>query len=62
VNLEWRLADVRGEKDWGSIETGKLADMVVISKDYARCSKDETKDIEAVRTVIGGKVVYDRIP
>jgi predicted amidohydrolase YtcJ len=50
------------EKDRGSIETGKFADMVVISKDYVRCPEDEIKDIEAVRTVIGGKVVYDRLP
>ena len=49
------------EKDKGSIEPGKLADMVVISKDYLRCPVDEIKDIEALRTVVGGKVVYDRL-
>lgn len=50
------------EKETGSIETGKLADMVVISKNYATCPEDEIKDIEALRTVVGGKVVYDRLP
>ena len=49
------------EKDRGSIEPGKLADLVVISKDYARCPEDEIKDIEALHTVVGGKVVYDRL-
>jgi predicted amidohydrolase YtcJ len=48
------------EKDRGSIEPGKLADLVVISKDYAKCPEDEIKDIEALLTVVGGKVVYDR--
>ena len=49
------------EKDKGSIEPGKLADLAVISKDYATCPENEIKDIEALRTVVGGKVVYDRL-
>ena len=49
------------EKDKGSIEAGKLADLVVVSKDYATCPEDEIKDIEALRTVVGGKVVYDKL-
>jgi predicted amidohydrolase YtcJ len=49
------------EKEIGSIEPGKLADLVVISKDYAKCAEDEIKDIEALRTVVGGKIVYDAL-
>jgi predicted amidohydrolase YtcJ len=49
------------EKEKGSIEPGKLADFVVLSRDYANCPEDEIKDIEALRTVVGGKVVYDRL-
>jgi predicted amidohydrolase YtcJ len=49
------------EKEKGSIEPGKLADLVVITKNYATCPEDEIKDIEALRTVIGGKVVYDKL-
>jgi predicted amidohydrolase YtcJ len=44
----------------GSIEPGKLADFVVISKDYQTCPVEEIKDIEALRTVVDGKVVYER--
>jgi predicted amidohydrolase YtcJ len=44
----------------GSIEPGKLADFVVISKDYLTCPEDEIKDIEALMTVVDGKVVYER--
>ena len=46
------------EKLKGSIEAGKLADMVVISKDFLTCPVDEIKDIEAVVTIVDGKVVY----
>ena len=46
------------EKLKGSIETGKLADFVVISKDFATCSVDDIKDIDALLTVVGGKTVY----
>ncbi|HKE22620.1 MAG TPA: amidohydrolase [Bryobacteraceae bacterium] len=49
------------EKQKGSIEPGKLADFVVISKDYLRCQEDEIRNIEALRTVIGGKIVYDKM-
>ena len=48
------------EKSKGSIEPGKLADMVVISKDYLQCPVDEIKDIEALVTVVGGRVVYSK--
>ena len=46
------------EKTKGSIEPGKLADFVVISKDYFSCPVDEIKDIDALQTVVGGKSVY----
>lgn len=46
------------EKRKGSIEPGKLADMVVISKDYLDCPVDEIKNIEAVETIVDGRTVY----
>jgi hypothetical protein len=48
------------EKETGSIEPGKLADMVVISKNFATCPEDEIKDIEALQTIVGGRVIYRR--
>jgi predicted amidohydrolase YtcJ len=48
------------EKQVGSIEPGKLADMVVITKDFATCPEDDLKDIEALQTILGGKEVYRR--
>ncbi len=46
------------EKERGSIEPGKLADMVVIDRDYLTCPEPEIKEIQPVMTMIGGKIVY----
>ncbi|MCI0387758.1 MAG: amidohydrolase [Acidobacteria bacterium] len=46
------------EKMKGSIEPGKLADLIVITKDFLSCTPDEIKEIETLLTVVGGKVVY----
>jgi hypothetical protein len=42
----------------GSIVEGKLADFVVLADDPHTVSKDRIKDIQIVRTVVGGSVVY----
>ena len=42
----------------GSIETGKLADMAILTDDILTCSVDKIKDIESVMTIVGGKIVY----
>ena len=42
----------------GSITPGKLADFVVLSADPHTVSPDKIKDIKVVRTVTGGKAVY----
>jgi len=46
------------EKERGSLELGKLADLVVLSKDYFRVPVEEIGEIEAVITIVGGKPVY----
>jgi predicted amidohydrolase YtcJ len=44
----------------GSVEPGKLADLVVLSADYATVPEDQIKDIKADMTIVGGKVVFQR--
>lgn len=46
------------EDDLGSIEAGKLADFVVLDRDYMSVPEDEIKDLSAVMTVVGGAVVW----
>jgi predicted amidohydrolase YtcJ len=42
----------------GSITPGKLADFVVLSDDLFAVEKEKIKDIQIVRTVVGGLTVY----
>lgn len=43
----------------GSIEPGKLADLVVLSDDPTRAPPDRIKDIKIEMTIVGGKVVWE---
>jgi len=47
------------ENNLGSIQAGKLADLVVLDRDYLTIPADQIKDIKPVMTVVGGRVVYD---
>jgi hypothetical protein len=42
----------------GSIEPGKLADLVVLDGDPLTCPEDEIKDLPVVSTVLGGRVTH----
>lgn len=42
----------------GSITSGKLADFVVLAEDLHTVDQEKIKDIEIVRTVVGGATVY----
>jgi predicted amidohydrolase YtcJ len=47
------------EKDKGSLEPGKLADLAVLSQDILQISLQDLPKTESVLTMVGGKVVYD---
>ena len=47
------------ENNLGSIQAGKIADMVVIDRDYLTIPADQIKDIRPVMTIVGGRIVYD---
>ena len=48
------------ENNLGSIQPGKLADMVVIDRDYLTVPADQIKDIKPVMTIVGGRPVYQK--
>jgi predicted amidohydrolase YtcJ len=47
------------EKVKGSIEVGKYADLIVLSKDYLNGPVDNIKNIQVELTMVGGRVVYN---
>jgi len=49
------------EKRKGSIEVGKLGDLVLLSDDLLTCDAERIKDIQPLATVVGGKVVHDAL-
>ena len=48
------------EKLKGSLETGKLADITVLSRDIMTIPEDEIPATDVVYTIVGGKVAFDR--
>jgi hypothetical protein len=48
------------EDQRGSLEAGKLADLVVLDRDYLTCPEDEIKAIEPVTVILDGKIVYEK--
>ncbi len=48
------------EDDKGSLEVGKLADMVVLSQDLLTIDPERTLDTEVEMTILGGNVVFER--
>jgi len=47
------------EKDTGSLEPGKFADLAVLSQDIFSVSPPELPKTDSVLTMVGGKIVYD---
>jgi predicted amidohydrolase YtcJ len=53
---------VFAERGLGTLEPGKLADLVVLSEDITRPTRrDSITDAEVLLTVVGGRVVYDAL-
>lgn len=48
------------DKDKGSITPGKLADMVLLSDDIFTIDPAKIRDVTVIKTIVGGRVVWDR--
>lgn len=48
------------EQDLGALQPGKLADFVIIDRDLTTIAPETIRDARVMRTVIGGKTVYER--
>jgi predicted amidohydrolase YtcJ len=60
MHTTWAAYMQFAEQERGSIEVGKLADLVVIDRDFLTCPVDEIKDIEPRMTIVEGKIVYQK--
>jgi predicted amidohydrolase YtcJ len=47
------------ENNLGAIQQGKLADLVVLDRDYLTVPADQIKNIKPVMTMVGGRVVFE---
>ncbi|MBI4481700.1 MAG: amidohydrolase family protein [Acidobacteria bacterium] len=61
IMTRWGAEYVLREKELGSIEVGKLADLVILDKNPLdpRVPDEALSDIKVVQTLIGGQVAYD---
>ena len=55
VNAAYTL---RQETQTGSLEVGKLADMIVLDRNFFEIPEEDIANIEVLQTVVGGKEVY----
>ncbi|MCE3604397.1 amidohydrolase [Massilia sp. P8910] len=49
---------LRQEGQVGSLEVGKLADLIVLDRNFFQIPDEEIADIKVLQTVVGGKVVH----
>lgn len=48
------------EKEKGSLEVGKLADLILIDRDFLTCPLEDLPRTQVLLTMVGGRVVYRR--
>jgi predicted amidohydrolase YtcJ len=48
------------EANLGTLEPGKLADLVVLNRDYLDIPAAEIMQIQSVMTIVGGRIVYQQ--
>jgi predicted amidohydrolase YtcJ len=60
-SFTWNAAyAAHAEKDLGSLEVGKLADMVLIDKNIMTVEPKDILTTQVIATIVGGEVVYQR--
>lgn len=55
----WSAEQLAEERDLGSIERGKEADLLIIDKDYMTVPIDEIEQIQVLLTMVGGKIMHE---
>lgn len=55
----WNAYAAFEEQEKGSLSVGKLADIVVLSKNLLNCPAEEILTARVLKTILGGKVVFE---
>ncbi len=56
INAAYELHE---DANVGSLETGKLADFIVIDRNFFDVPAEQIANIKVLQTVVGGRVVYE---
>ncbi|WP_395743433.1 amidohydrolase [Prosthecobacter sp.] len=51
---------LKSEKNTGSLEPGKLADIILVDRDPLTCPIDDLTQTQVLKTWLGGKVVFEK--
>ncbi|NBK26530.1 MAG: amidohydrolase, partial [Spirochaetia bacterium] len=51
---------VNREFELGSLQTGKLADVIILDRDLFQVSPEEIRDTKVMTTVFDGKIIYQK--
>jgi predicted amidohydrolase YtcJ len=54
----WSAELLLKDKEIGTLETGKLADFIVLDKDYFAIPAEQVHTLHTLLTVVGGKTVF----
>lgn len=54
----WNAYGSHQEADFGTLEPGKRADLVVLTEDVFACPEEAIKDIQPVLTMVDGQIVF----
>ncbi|MBI3940039.1 MAG: amidohydrolase family protein [Acidobacteria bacterium] len=60
MGTNWASRFYSDEKILGTIEPGKLADMVVLGGDYMTVPEEDISEIPVLTVIVGGKVTYQK--
>jgi len=56
----WPAQQLAEDKDLGTIEAGKEADLVIIDRDYMTVTPEEIEQIQPLLTMVGGRIVWEK--
>jgi predicted amidohydrolase YtcJ len=58
TSTRWAAEYVGRERDLGSIEPDKLADLVILDRNYLQVRQDGLNEVNVAVTILNGKIVY----